>query len=173
VIIIFLLLLDVYGLSLFHGTVNWTKFGTVGTWFSSVLSVIAVSFALFTIIRQKSEFEYTKSATNAARYTRIYAWLNYDEDHAGRIVVNLNLSNLTDTPIYWWESTLVVYEKETIEIASSIIHGIAIPGKSSFSLDGIEENIKSLLAQPINQFIFKFEDALGIKHTRLASGKIE
>lgn len=123
IICIFLLLiLNFYGLSIFKGTVDYNKFGTVGDWFSNFATLITIIVAAVTIINDKriaeNERAYNQSIREADQQERenqkliqqnqlskaVYVWISGSQDYITKEVgdYKLFISNKTGAPIFEW-----------------------------------------------------------------------
>ena len=107
-IIILQLLIDFYGLSLFPvGPINYNAFGTVGQWFSGMLTVVAVIIAFKSLSLSMKEIKRIieeKKISEIKESGDLYCWLEYKVDKVSGEYVGINLMvlNLMNHPIYEW-----------------------------------------------------------------------
>lgn len=143
IFIIFLLLIDFYNLSLFRGTPDYERFGTVGDWFSNFATLIAVVIAAVTIINDKriaeSDRKYNQNVREIEQQRReterikqqellsmaVYVWISGEQDRITGEIVNfkLFLSNKTGAPVFDWN----IYTKDCKILASSKNYGPIFP----------------------------------------------
>ena len=142
-VILFLLLIDYYGLSLFRGTVDYQRFGTVSDWFSNIATLITIVIAAVTIINERKIAEedrkYQENNREAERQERqlekdregdllsqaLYIWPTGTTDiMTHRTTLDrMCFSNKTEVPIYKWR----VKDTNGRIIATSDINGPIFP----------------------------------------------
>ncbi len=150
-VVVFLLLLDLWDLSLFRGQFDPERFGTVGDWFVGLLTAVALGVAVLAYIHQRSmdrEAEAKEQAdavlrkkaedaeAKAERRRRaqaLYTWVVDEYDHTGKRVVAQSLAfhNATRLPVYRYRVLRALGEV----IASSDAHGPRLPGESAIRLN--------------------------------------
>lgn len=171
-IIAFFLFLDLFHLSIFRGRVNWEVFGNVATWFAVFLNFAAVSVALIAILRQKEQFDKSLLLKAGERHSRVFAWIEKMKDPLGRMQSHLQLSNLTDAPIFIWEVDVVDAKGQSLglKIGSSEF-GLLPPGRRQHTLSG---DIFSELAgmDGVVRMVFRFEDVAGVLRQRSPDGTL-
>lgn len=156
-VIIFLILIDYWGLSLFGEVIDYTKMGTVGEWFSNMATVITIVIAAITIRndklnaerertftlelrneeQQKKDFEQQKQDELLAQ--SVYTWISGTQDPVTKKVKNfkLFLCNKTGIPIFEWK----IYDSTKNVIADSIIYGPIFPeSQKIIDAKGVERN---------------------------------
>lgn len=141
--IFFLLILNFYGLSIFKGTIDYERFGTVGDWFSNFATLITIIVAAITIINDKRIAEtdraYNQSIREAEQQEReierlqqqnqlskaVYVWVSGIQDYITGEVIDYKLfiSNKTGAPVFEWS---ISAENQKI-IASSSEMGPLFP----------------------------------------------
>ena len=138
-IILFLIFIDYWGISLFCGTIDYDKFGTVGDWFSNFTTIITIVFAAITIrnerinaekdrnftleLRDQEEKKRLQEEKNTQEHLEksVYVWLEGKQDVVTRTMskVCLCTSNKSGTPIFEWE----IINEEGIILANSLAYG--------------------------------------------------
>lgn len=99
----FLLLINAWGLSLFHGAVDYSRFGDVGEWVSGIGTIAAFVAAVLAIrIGQKKDAE-----GDVQRRTLLYAWIRSVDDESLPHGWYLYLANACSAPIYLWRLDVV------------------------------------------------------------------
>jgi hypothetical protein len=107
-IICFHLLLDLYGLSLFPiGPIDYEIFGTVGDWFSGMLTVIAVVIATISLKLSSIEIKSVlddKEMNEMKEEGNLFCWLEFIVDKVSSEYIGLNMIilNQLNYPVYDW-----------------------------------------------------------------------
>lgn len=142
-IIVFLLLIDYYGLSLFTGTIDYERLGTVGEWFSNVITIVTIIVAAITIVNDKriAENERTihlrERAEDQAALEKehkkqieilskaVYAWIYAEQDSITKEFMyrKICVSNKTGAPVFEW----AIISNNNEELASSKEFGPLLP----------------------------------------------
>lgn len=142
-IIIFLLLIDYYGLSLFVGEVAYDRLGTVGDWFSNFATLLTIILAAITIVNDKRLAEDDKIYNQRIREEdqlqkdkedekkkillsqSVYVWSTREIDPVTNRPrnVKISISNKTGIPVFKWS---VVTELGTV-ICDSKLYGPILP----------------------------------------------
>lgn len=135
-LIVFLLLMDFWNLSLFRGTIDFDKMGTVGDWFSNFATIITIAFAAITIRNDKLNSEKDRNLAIKMREDdkkdnveilskAVYVWVSGTQDPVTRQIRNYEIcfSNKTGTPIFEWK---ILNSKNEI-IADSLVYGPIFP----------------------------------------------
>lgn len=138
-IVLYLILIDYWGISLFRGTIDYDKFGTLGDWFSNFATIITIVFAAITIRNERIDSEKDRNLTLELRNQEekkrlqeekksqelleksVYVWLGGKQDVVTRSMSKLWLctSNKSGNPIFEWE----IINEEGIILANSIAYG--------------------------------------------------
>lgn len=154
-VIVFLLLMDYFGLSLFTGKIDSECFGTVGDWFSNFAMLITIAIAAFTVVNDKRiaeteriynekvrDDDYKKSleAQEMAKELHsqaVYVWIAGEQDPVTNMVhdFKIYISNKTGAPVFQW----YIYNASNEMIANSSIYGPLLP-EICMTINGIELN---------------------------------
>ncbi len=151
-LVVFLVLLDLWGLTLAPGTVDYTRFGSVGDWFSGIATVGAVIVAALAIRNDRYVAEEERRRLDAIREEdsqrsrlrdservraiaqSLFIWpvgILDDITHR-RVSWKLGVANATGAPVYEWR---IEYSGGRL-IADSARCGPMLPGAGSLDLDG-------------------------------------
>lgn len=133
--VLFLTLLDFYGLSLLPlGPVDYERFGNLGSWFQGFLTIAVVAIAALTLRseRQKQlaaleQREQQARDAHRADAGRVYGWLDQKVD-PGRgtpRAVRAVFVNDTTIPVYEWILEVEGHEEMKLSHAD---HGPLLPG---------------------------------------------
>lgn len=95
---VFFLLLNAWGLRLFSGAVDYSRFGDVGEWVSGIGTIAAFVAAVLAIrIGQKKDAE-----GDVQKRTSLYTWIRLIDDESLPRGWYLYLANACSAPIYLW-----------------------------------------------------------------------
>lgn len=161
-IVIFLLLIDYYGLSLFRGTVDYERFGTVGEWFSNFAMLITIVIAALTIVNDKRMAEKDRNYAQRIRDSEqkqkyeeeqkqqellsqsVYLWIGGKQDPITKQIRDYRvfLSNKTEAPVFeWW-----IYNESNELLACSKEFGPIIPGTlNEIRIDSLDKEQKLIV----------------------------
>lgn len=134
-VIVFLLLLNAYGLSLFRGVPDYEKFGTVGEWFTVFTTILTIAVAAITVIndkriaenerkynelireQDKKEHDEDLSKANLVRSQAVFAWKSGIQDPITGSIneYQVYLLNKTGAPVFYWK---VLSEHNSLIISS-------------------------------------------------------
>ena len=144
---IFLLLIDLWGLSLIGTKVDYERFGTVGDWFSGVatMSAVIVAMVAFSEEKKRSDAEFKRlerekeeqivkeRSTEHLRIREqvgaIYCWSALEVDPVRQLTLGVNIivQNGTPIPVYKWSMYLNVGDAPIMTGANN---GPLLPGRT-------------------------------------------
>ncbi len=146
---VLMLLLQLWGLSLFGDAFDPQRAGTVASWFTGLLTVGVIMTGVIALRADRARFDsevmrQEKAKKNAevaahdaqmlaAREAagRVYAWLEPVRDKVGRVTtVDCHVENKTSMPVYQWQ----VEAQGTDARIESTVAGPIIPGHSRHKL---------------------------------------
>lgn len=155
---IFLLLLQIYHLSLFGKAIDYARFGDVATWFTGFMTFGAVAVALTESYRAGSR----ERRERDARATAVVPWLEIGQsswllkvDNRSGVVIEAWSIGLTDQNVHvCWRDA-----------------GPLPPGPTTLSLEHIA-NLPPLLSSNFPSYVFTFIDGSERTWQREASGRL-
>ena len=124
-----LVLLDIWGLSLFHGTPNYQASGTWGAWASSAASLLAVTVALAGNQMTQARYLADKQEELNREVTEISAWTENSLD-GDETCLDLVIRNKTGHPIETWSIFI-----KSVGVLDSVTLGPITPEDNKFSLE--------------------------------------
>lgn len=180
-IIVYLLLLDAWGLSVVNVQVNPNVFGTVGDWFSNVVSIATVLFALATIINDRRQSEINRQndeklhnkaqrehnaeilKLKTAKSKLVFVWTNRIYDNVAKRYTKSYeavIVNRTDAPVFEW----TIFDGDGNTITSHQQRGplffedIRFPIDKEFNCDKISIEFKSCLGRKYSRCMDKISE---------------
>jgi hypothetical protein len=123
--VIFLLLLEAFGLKLFRGSLDTNKVGTLGEWLSALATLTAVSLALLDSARLSRE-------ARRAELHDLAAWMEPVRSQDGQRGWQLVVRNGTKYPIHYWLASPV--RADAVWHVCYIEHGALLPDTNLFNL---------------------------------------
>jgi hypothetical protein len=145
-----LLVLDYWGLQLFHGSFDHDKAGTYGEWFSGILMAGAVAVALWANHITQEHYAADKLEEREHELTDLAVWTELGVDANDRQAWHILFRNGTGYPIYVWRVEIaavgIVLKSEEL--------GPIVPGDNRFQLETVPPG-SAVLSLPC---VLVFED---------------
>ncbi|MCX6168653.1 MAG: hypothetical protein NTX65_04915 [Ignavibacteriales bacterium] len=166
----YVLMLNLWGLSLFGETIDYTRFGTWSNALSGIGTTSALIVALTSLYLQRSIYRKAEARRFIDEETSIFLWLTFKEvrDDSGKLVCRLwdmIVQNSTVAPIYHWQISIDSY---TTHICSFLKHPL-LPGVNVFNLSFLD----NLEPSKVPESILVFEGRSGRIWTRSTRGTIK
>ncbi len=112
-------MLDLWGLGLFGGgTVDYQRFGDIGTWAQGVGTVAAVFVAINTFVKSSQAHKADIERQDREHRTQVYCWITYEDGTLSFEGVKmekgwyLHFNNTTPLPIQVWTAKLIGADSE-------------------------------------------------------------
>lgn len=148
IVVLFLLLIDAYSLSLFRGTIDVDRFGTLGEWFQGIVTVGALAIGIWAIRTDRRIAEQATAEARAAqekveqseasrlvdqkrqRASQVFVWLQAQSHPVTELpeAVAVQFANLTGVPVFEW----IVRSADGTELLSSTVSGVILPERDTF-----------------------------------------
>lgn len=157
-VIIFLVLLQLYNLSLFRGSVDYNRFGDLATWFAGFLTFGAVAIAL----RESFRAGARESAEADRHATSVVPWLEIGSESW-----LLRVDNQTGRPVEAW---MIEFKSEDVHICWRDA-GPCAPRLTTLSLERVP-NLPAAISSNFPYYAFTFVDGAERVWTREPSGRL-
>jgi hypothetical protein len=131
----YLIMLNLWGLSLFGSAIDYTRFGTWSNAISGIGTTSALIVALASLYSQRSMYQAAEARRLLEEETSVFLWLNYQDmrdeknKHVGWIW-DLKIHNSTRAPIYHWK---VNFYSHSNHLCNSLKRPL-LPGENVFNL---------------------------------------
>jgi hypothetical protein len=144
------------------------RFGTVGDWFSGMLTLVAVLVAIQTFAAERARDSRERDEAQISEASKVFAWWDLRRE-LGKVEPILVLRNLLPQPVYHWKA-LVVCQGVTQQLTSDEF-GQINPGERQLALPLVQPWI-SLLRSGTAQVTVEYQAPAGFWLRRNSTGDI-
>jgi hypothetical protein len=159
--------MDLAGVSIFpRGQYAADRFGTVGEWFSGMLTLVAVLVAVQTFSEERTRDSRGRDEAQISDAAKLFAWWDIRRD-LGKAEPILVLRNLLPQPVYRWRA-MVVCQGVTQRVTNDEF-GQINPGERQLALPLVQPWL-SLLRSGTAEVTIEYQSPAGFWLRRNSAG---